>query len=136
MGWGQIIKLLNQANREDARVERFNEKWQRLNQIVDYVNGDFIGPLDRVADQMTEKELQKLQEYIADMSDWHHSINAHINEARQNHLSRYATAIKKTALKAMKLCQKYDVYTDIASVEYDGQRKMVLLNGVDQYYIC
>ena len=67
------------------------------------------------------------------MDDWRDEINSHINDARQNHLSRYATAIKKVAMKSMKLCQKYQVYSDIDSVEYVASEKAIYLNGKKHY---
>lgn len=124
-----------QAEREAARVGRFNERWQRLLQIEDFVQTDFVSPLDDVMDRMTVNEYSKLCDYVVEMTNWSTAINDAINDARQQHLSRYATAIKRTTLKALGLCKKYKVYDDIETYEYVAQRKVIVLNGRDLYFL-
>lgn len=128
-----ILREINYVRAQNARIDRFNAWWHGLNEIHRLVVQDFVEPLNDVTAQMTSNEYTYLTTYIQEMNSWHDEINAHINDARMNHLSRYATAIKRTAVKSMKLCQKYKVYGDIQSVTYDATRKMILLNGRDQY---
>ena len=94
---------------------------------------DFLQPLEPFLNKMTTNEYIKLKEYIQDMDDWHDEINRHINDATQNHLSRYATAIKRVAMKSKKLCQKYRVYSDIQPIEYVPSEKALYLNGKKHY---
>jgi len=140
MGFGSLLargisRELGYVRRENARIDYFNWRWDKLVHIQMLIAQDFIDPLAAVASQLKACEEEQLAEYIEDMMAWHSSIAQHINDARQNHLSRYATACKKTAMTAIRLCKKYGVYTDIESVEYDAERKMIILNGQDHYLL-
>ena len=57
----------------------------------------------------------------------------HVTEINEQHLKNYAVAVRKVAIGAMKLCQKYGIYSDIQTVTYDSRRKMIMLNGNDHY---
>ena len=133
----QLFKAGVSANRytrrENDRIEYFNLRWHKLRDIHDLVVKDFLQPLEPFLGELTYNEYTKFNEYVEDMDEWRSVINENINNARQNHLSRYATSIKKAAMKSIKLCKKYGVYSDIHSVEYDGSRKMLMLNGKDRY---
>ena len=128
-----LVRESQYAHREKASIEYFNLRWQQLTDIHQLVVKDFLQPLEPFSGDLTYNEYAKLNEYVKDMDEWRSVINTNINNARQNHLSRYATAIKKAAMKSIKLCKKYGVYSDIHSVEYDGSKKMLMLNGKDHY---
>lgn len=127
------VRANRYAQREKARIGVFNRRWQKLRDIHQLVVKDFLQPLEPFWDKMSGKEYIKLNEYIQDMNDWRDEINRHINNATQNHLSRYGTAIKKVAMKSIKLCKKYRVYSDIQSIEYVASEKALYLNGKKHY---
>ena len=127
------VRANRYARREKARIEYFNRRWQKLRDIHQLVVKDFLQPLEPLLDKMSRNEYMKLNEYIQDMNDWRDEINRHINNATQNHLSRYATAIKKVAMKSIKLCKKYRAYSDIQSIEYVASEKALYLNGKKHY---
>jgi len=134
-GYGFFTFGWKQAERDAARLGRFNERWQRLTKTHASIIDDFVTPLDSVIDRMTALEHARLVDCTSAMWDWYHTINNSVNDARPNHLSHYATSIKKTAMKALSLCKKYDVRDDIASHAYDAARKMIVLNGQDRFYL-
>jgi len=133
----QLFKIGVRAHRyeqrQKARINRFNSRWHKLRSIHNSVIEDFVHPLEPVLKERSVNEYIKLSEYIRDMTDWHDEINSHINDATQNNLSRYATAIKKVAIKSMKLCKKYEVYSDIESIEYIAKEKTLYMNGRKHY---
>ena len=118
-----------------AAVQRFNERWQRLGKIQNMVADDYIDGLSSVQDAMTMKEYEKLTERIEDMQGWAAAIGESIDIANNGHLSKYATRIKNVALAAIKLCIKYQVYSDLESVSYDAKGKMILVNGEDFFFL-
>lgn len=127
------VKSYRYAKREKSRIAYFNWRWEHLNEIRERVIDDFVIPLEPFIDCMTSNEHIKLNEYIQEMNDWYEEINRHINDATQNNLSRYATTIKKVAMKSIKLCKKYNVYTDIYSIEYVANEKALYLNEEKHY---
>ena len=127
------VRANRYARREKARIEYFNWRWNKLRNIHQLLVKDMLQPLEPFLNKMSSNEYIKLKEYIQDMDDWRDEINSHINDATQNHLSRYATAIKKVAMKSMKLCKKYRVYSDIQSIEYVASEKALYLNGKKHY---
>ena len=127
------VRANRYARREKARIEYFNRRWHKLRDIQQLVVKDFLQPLEPFLDKMTRNEYIKLNEYRQDMNAWCDEINRHINDATQNHLSRYATAIKKVAMKSIKLCKKYRVYLNIQSIEYVASEKALYLNGKKHY---
>ena len=127
------VRANRYARREKARIEYFNWRWQKLMGIHQLVVKDFLQPLEPFLDKMSRNEYIKLNEYIQDMDDWRDEINRRINDATQNHLSRYATAIKKVAMKSIKLCKKYRLYSDIQSIKYVASEKALYLNGKKHY---
>jgi|GEM_PF-4120097 len=139
-GYGYFTFGWLEAEREFARIDKFNAKWQRLTRIHGYLQKDFLNPISAAVeasdvDIMTPREFMKLWSCENLMNFWHNDINSNINIARLTHLSKYATSIKATALKAIGLCQKCKIYPDIASYGYEGKRKCVVLNGNDLYYL-
>lgn len=124
-----------QAEREAARISRFGERWQRLVEIQKLILKDFFEPLARVEYEMTDSEICKLTEYMDVCNEWLVAIDNDVDNARQNHLGRYATSLKTVATKSIGLCKKYKIYGDIHSFGYDSKKKTVLLNGIDLYYL-
>lgn len=127
------VSATQYSQTEKVRVEYFNRRWQKLWNIHQSVVKEFLQPLEPLWNKMSRNEYLKLNRYIQDMNDWRDEINRNINNATQSHLSHYATAIKKTAVKSMKLCQKYGVYPDIQSIEYVAGEKTLYLNGKKYY---
>jgi len=122
------------AIRSQLKVDQFNEKWKRLNQIRGLVLEHFVHPLDGYIDVMTEKENEKRIENLKQMDTWMQIISSDINNVPFSELSKYATRIKRSALHATKLCQKYKAMDDISSVEYVSYRKMIVINEQDFFY--
>ncbi|MDZ7759473.1 MAG: hypothetical protein U5L00_04355 [Desulfovermiculus sp.] len=127
------VKSYHYANRKESRIEYFNWRWEHLNEIHQLVLDDFVIPLEPFLDNMTNNECIKLEKYVQKMSDWQNDIIRNINEANQNHLSSYATAIKKVAMKSMMLCKKYCVYSDIETVKYISSETAIYLNDEKHY---
>lgn len=115
-------------------IQRFNERWERLGKIQNIVSDDYIDTLQPVINSITEKEWERLTNYIDDMKDWELAISNDIEIASYSHLSKLATRLKKVALTAIKLCKKYKVYGDIHTVSYDAKEKMIILNGQDFFF--
>ena len=134
--WARMELQSGPYNRQSYNaVQRFNERWGRLQKIQNMVVNDFVHELASVQDSLTTKEYDKLMERIEDMQGWADAISESIDIATNAHLSKYATRVKNVALMAMKLCGKYQVYGDIDSVSYDAKRKMIVLNEQDFYYL-
>ena len=119
----------------NAAVQRFNERWQRLQKIQNMVADDYVNGLVSVQESLTQKEYDKLVERIRDSQEWADVIEKGIDVAVNADLSKYATSVKNVALMAIKLCIKYNVYDDIDSVSYDAGRKMIILNGEDFFLL-
>lgn len=129
-----VIQGAQQFARESAHVERFNQRRAQLGNVHALATQDFGIPLlQGASDRMTPKELQKIEELANNANYQGQFLMDHVGEANERHLNDYAIAIKRLVIVAMKLCQKYNVYSDIYSVTYDGKRKMIMLNGKDQY---
>jgi len=128
-----FVRGLRRARKDKARIENFNSRWEHLTEIHRLTTKDFIEPLEPYASNMKSTEYLKFQELINDMNEWYNEINSNINQAKQSHLSRYATSIKKVAIRSIKLCKKYKVYPDIESVNYVASEKALYLNGNKHY---
>lgn len=134
MGWiGLLFGAIREAKRAKARVDKFNARWHRLTHIHRLVTNEFVEPLNVNFSKLTVSEQNAINNYVGEMNEWFNAIRGNINNSGLKHLSRYATAIKKTAMKSMIICKKYGIYSDIVSVEYDASRKVLLLNGRDHY---
>ena len=134
-GYGYFTFGFNQAEREADRIRKFNERWKRLTTIHEYLLNDFVRPLDSASERLTVSEYSKFVEYLEEVSSWNNAISSSIDDANQNHLTRYSTSIRKLAMKAIRLCQKYDVYGDIEAIEYVAKQKTIVFNGEALYYI-
>jgi len=110
--------------------DTFNTRWLRLNGIVPKVMDNFVMPL--VEGQLTSNEWQKLQHDLTEMYGWHVNINDKINCATNTDLSRYATCIKRVALRSIKLCGKYKI-CNVESVEFASYSKTIVVNGEALY---
>jgi hypothetical protein len=84
---------------------------------------------------MEPSERGRLLACMQEMEQLRNANNKDVNGCRQNHLSRYATTIKKLALEAISLCKKYGVYDDIEKFDYDASKKAITLNGHDIYHL-
>ena len=63
--------------------------------------GKLLAPLYAACDRLTPSDYARLLGYASEMDAWFDAVTGSIDDARQNHLSRYATAIKKATLKAL-----------------------------------
>ena len=122
-----------------AEVERFaeedfNERWNRLVEIHNNLLNDFASPV-LASGELTSAESAKLEQCLGKMNSWHAAINGDVENATQDHLARYASAIGKAAVQAIRLCGRYGIYDDITSVEYVSKREMVVLNGADLWFL-
>ena len=122
-----------EAERQIARAHAFNERWEQLIKIRELIYDDFVVPA--LSNPLTPTENAKLCEYGTDMAEWQALINNDIETANQHDLNKFATSIKKTALKAIKLCIKYKNYDNLTSVNYNAQTKTIQINGKDYYYL-
>jgi len=121
--------------RERARAIRFHDRWHDLVAIYGHINKTFFEPLAEIEHLLTPSELAKLIELMTGATEWIRAIDANITDARQNNLTRLATSLKLLALKSISTCKKYGVYSDIETVEYSPQRKMIVVNGGDLYFL-
>lgn len=129
-----VIQGAQQVARESEHVERFNQRRARVGSVHALAIQDFAIPLlQGASDRMTPKEHQKIGELTNNANYQGEFLMDHVGEANERHLNDYAIAIKRLAIVAMKLCQKYRVFSDICSVTYDARRKMIILNGNDHY---
>jgi hypothetical protein len=122
-----------EAERQIDRAKAFNERWQHLMKVRELIYNDFV--TTALAHTLTPTESAKLCEYNNDMEQWQIVIANDIEIANQHDLNKYATSIKKTALKAIKLCIKYKLYSDITSVQYNAETKTIQINNQDWYYL-
>jgi len=122
-----------EPERQIKRAHVFNERWEQLTKIRELIYNDFVVPA--LSNPLTPTENAKLCEYGTEMAEWQALINSDIETANQHDLNKFATSIKKTALKAIKLCIKYKNYDNITSVNYDAQKKTIQINGKDYYYL-
>ena len=134
-GYGFFTFGWKQAGREIEREEKFNERYMRLCKIQHLANQRFLTPCEDNHDLMKESELIRLSGYVAEMSEWQIAIDESRENARQYHLTKYSTAIRKAVVTALKLCEKYKIGETISIVEYDSREKMIRLNGKDLYFI-
>jgi len=129
--WRKAQADVRRAERINASVAAFNARWQKLNAIRGDIVERFVKPL--IEQPLTANELQQLNHDLEEVNGWGTAIAENINSATPGHLSRYATCIKRLVLRSLKLCQKYNVYANITSVEFTTYNKMVVLNGENLY---
>ena len=131
--FGIFSSAMADLKRQKMRIEKFNNRWDKLSGTHKLIIRDYVEPVFRNIDKLRDSEYALLSRYVKDMDGCHNAIKQNIKVANQRDLTKYATAIKETSLKAMKLCQKHHIKFGILSVEYDAQRKMIMLNNRDLY---
>ena len=120
-----------EQERSNNTVEQFNERWQRLGNIHDDIAEKFI---DEVLGNLNGDDYDALMPHIEEVLTWQKKINQNLDQAQEKHLSEYATHLKNTAMLAIELCKKYEIYGDIKSFEYIEQSQILKLNGEDFYF--
>jgi hypothetical protein len=130
---GQHLQQQRRINLRANSVERFNEKWHRLEGVELRVREFFLDPLSSYEADI--KKVQKLKDSIAGMDMIHSHIVNNINTCSFSELSKYATSIKTFSMLVIKLCADLGVYTDLRSVKYDAGRKVIMIDGDDYYFI-
>ncbi len=131
-----VNRHLQDQRRQEAKinsVNKFNEKWQRLNAIFDNLRENFIVPLNGLS--VTTLENQRLYSCLESAINMKSEISNRINDSSIGDLSKYATSLKRLILISFSLCKKLSIYSDIKSIEYDSKSKTILLNGEVIYYL-
>ena len=107
----QQLSLHLESNRrvtsKNNAIERFNERWRRLQNIHDDVMSQFIVPLQDY--EISQKDFDLLCNANDQAREIRSFISANINTCRVTELSKYATQIKKMALIAMEACKENDL---------------------------
>lgn len=134
-GYGFFTFGWKQAEREIEREKKFDERYARLCAIQVLANERFLTPCENSQELMKEAELIRLAGYVSEMSEWQVAIDESRENARQNHLTKYSTAIRKSVVTAMKLCKKYGIGEPIDDVCYDAKEKTIKMNGKDLYCV-
>jgi hypothetical protein len=129
--WRKAQADARQLDRANASVAVFNARWQKLNGIRGDVTERFVKPL--VHRTLSAGDGQRLNLDLQEVDGWANAIANNINAAKAAHLSRYATCLKRLALRSIKLCKKYNVYSNITSVTFLTYNKMLVLNGQNLY---
>jgi hypothetical protein len=114
-------------------VEKFNDRWFRLQNIHDDVMNQFIIPLQEF--EISQKDFDQLSKANDLARDLRASINANINTCSVSELSKYATQIKKIALIAMEACRANDVYNNITDVSYSKESRGITVSGQIFYFL-
>lgn len=113
-------------DRQQTSIDKFNEKWHRLIDVHESIIKHFLKPLK---DQLIDEQIaDKLIAYANDAVVLRESIKSNINTCYASELSKYATALKKLALLAVKVCTKLQLYDDTENVTYNAPSKSILLN--------
>lgn len=131
-----VSSYLQDQRRQAARrrtLNRFDEKWGRLNSIYENLRDNFLSPLNgREASQADQDKIATIFYATKEMRE---SISDRINDCGMADLSKYATSLKKLAIAALLLCKKLSVYDDIDSVSYNSASKSIYLNGESIYFL-
>lgn len=131
-----VGRHLQDQRRQAARarsVDKFNEKWSRLNEIYDHLANNFIEPLN--GRSVSESISDKLVSLLDTVKYLRKDIAENIDDCQMSDLSKYATSLKKLALFSFKLCKDLNVYDDINDASYDAIEKSVFLNGKRIYFL-
>ena len=115
-----------EQERSNDAVGQFNERRQRLGNIHDDIT--------EVLGNLNGDDYDALMPHIEEVLTWQKEINENLDQAQDKHLSEYATHLKNTAMLAIELCKKYEIYGDIKSFEYIEQIQLLKLNGVAFYF--
>lgn len=114
-------------------VEKFNERWFRLQKIHDDVMNQFIVPLQDF--EISQKDFDQLNQANERARELRSSINANINSCSVSELSKYATQIKKMALIAMESCRVNDLYNNLTDISYSKESKGITVSGEIFYFL-
>ena len=117
------------------QIDGFDGRWNRLVDVRNLIARDYFDELCEQEVTVTDNELTKIYSSINKMNEIHQYVDNNIEEATTNDLNRYATSIKNFALEAIKQCAKYNVISDIDSVSYDADRKIIQINNEDFYFL-
>lgn len=120
-----------QHEKSSQAVIQFNERWKRLEAIQDDIAENFINEL---LGNLSNDDNDELMSHVEDILTWKKDMNERLDLAENKHLSEYAKDLKETAMLAIKLCQKYEIYNDIKSFQYHGSRQIIELNGESLYF--
>ena len=132
--WARMDLRNGQRRRQSYNsIQKFNERWARLQRIQNLVSNDFVDELLSENDSLTEKEYDTLIGRIEEMRAWVEAISDGIDIATNAHLSKYATHIKNVALMAIKLCRKYEQDAVVyLGPEAKGDAVLLFKNGSSQ----
>ena len=114
-------------------IERFNERWRRLQNIHDDVMSQFIVPLQDY--EISQKDFDLLSNANDQAREIRSFICANINTCRVTELSKYATQIKKMALIAMEACKENDLYNNLDDISYSKEQGAITLSGEVFYFL-
>lgn len=114
-------------------VEKFNERWFRLQKIHDDVMTQFIVPLQDF--EISQKDFDQLNQANETARELRAGINANINSCSVSELSKYATQIKKMALIAMESCRVNDLYNNLRGICYSKDSKAIIVSGEIFYFL-
>ena len=114
-------------------VEKFNDRWFRLQKIHDDVMNQFVIPLQDF--EISRKDFDQLCKANDLARDLRVNINANINTCSVSELSKYATQIKKMALIAMDACLVNDVYNNLNEVSYSKESGGIAVSGQIFYFL-
>jgi hypothetical protein len=137
MGFASIFYNVWQKVQADARRDAaFNAHWKRLTSIQSDLSQLMLKPIlvVEVYSRFTATERSRLMAHIDEVLGLSNAIADNINVTKNADLSRYATALKRLATHALKLCAKYGVVLEVTSVEYVACRKTLVVNGRDTYF--
>ena len=143
-GWLEAERAQERARNRNERAVRFNERWKRLKCIHESIKKDFVTKVEAYyhewwANHERRAPPNRYYQLFSDVQgmDWNRDqIAGDIEAATWGELSQYAVEIKKTAMKAIKLCIETKIRPDIRTVEYDAKRKVVRINGRDLYNLA
>ncbi|MDX8397320.1 MAG: hypothetical protein R8K49_03265 [Mariprofundaceae bacterium] len=110
---------------------KFNERWERLGHIQADLTEKFI---NEVLGQLSSEEHDEFMPHIEEILGWQKKIHDNFSEVSSKHLSAYAQHLKNTAMLAIKLCKKYEIYNDINSVNYTDNSQILSLNNEEFYF--
>jgi len=114
-------------------VEKFNDRWFRLQKIHDDVMNQFVIPLQDF--EISQKDFDQLSKSSDLARELRASIKANINTCSFSELSKYATQIKKMALIAMEACRFNDVYNNLTDISYSTESKGITVSGQIFYFL-
>jgi hypothetical protein len=130
--WVNMSRL---DDRKRLSVERFNEKWHRLNDVHAHIIKYYFRPLAKDEILVDKDDIERLIAYsniAAESRDW---IKENINNVPFSELSKYSTILKKTSLLAIKICSRSGIYKNIKSFSYDSSSKSIIMDKSVLYYL-